>query len=94
MIKYLILALALSFTTITSANDLPGTPEGGEPDIRISYKDDSTYYEYRINGILKEIKVVPSAGKPYYLVPSENEGQMQRLDKSTLLIPKWVIFSW
>jgi len=94
MIKYLILALSLSVATITSANELPGAPEGGEPDIRITYKDENTYYEYRVNGILKEIKVVPSVGKPYYLVPAKQGGGMQRVDKSTLLIPKWVIFSW
>lgn len=53
------------------------------------------YYEYRINGAIKEIRVVPKIGKPYYLVPADSqEGQYIRMDGSQLLIPKWVLFRW
>ena len=53
------------------------------------------YYEYRVNGAIKEIRVVPKIGKPYYLVPSNSQdGQYIRMDGSQLLIPKWVLFRW
>ncbi len=53
------------------------------------------YYEYRVNGAIKEIRVVPKIGKPYYLVPADSrDGQYIRLDSSQLLIPKWVLFRW
>jgi hypothetical protein len=93
MIKTLMLLMALCVSSLTFANDLPGAPDNGEPDIRITYKDDSTYYEYRVNGQLKEIKVVPAVGKTYYLVP-QKDGSMKQLDTSSLVLPKWVIFRW
>ena len=52
-------------------------------------------YEYRINGQIKEIRVVPKIGKPYYLVPSDTQGGPYiRMDSSQLLIPSWVLFRW
>lgn len=52
-------------------------------------------YEYRINGQIKEIRVVPKIGKPYYLVPSDTRGGPYiRMDSSQLLIPSWVLFRW
>ena len=70
------------------------TETGSDPQITITHKEDATYYEYSINGELREIKVVPRIGKPYYLVPAQGSEQFIRADKSTLLIPKWVIFKW
>ncbi len=70
--------------------------EGGtlaDPQITIRHEDKKTYYEYRVNGILKEIKVVPSVGPEYYLVPDDGGGWI-REERSTLLVPKWVIFKW
>ena len=53
------------------------------------------YYEYRVNGQIKEIRVVPKIGKPYYLVPAEGgDGKYIRQDNSQLLIPSWVLFRW
>jgi len=92
--KQLLFTLGLLLSLSSWAAGLPGDPEEGEPDIRIHHQDDNTYYEYRINGVLQEIKVVPAVGKPYYLVPSEGRDSMTRVEESTLLIPKWVIFRW
>lgn len=50
------------------------------------------YYDYMVNGEVTEIKVVPSIGKPYYLVPKD--GSYIRMDHSQLLIPSWVLFRW
>jgi len=64
-----------------------------EPEINIRNDGEKTFYEYRVNGILKEIKVVPSVGPTYYLVPDDGGGWI-REDRSQVLIPKWVLFKW
>ena len=73
-----------------SAEDLA---TGEQPDIVIREEEDKTFYEYRVNGILKEIKVVPKVGPEYYLVPADGEGWI-REERSQMLVPKWVLFEW
>ena len=64
-----------------------------EPQITIRHDNDETFYEYRINGILKEIKVIPKIGPSYYLIPSDGS-KFIREDQSQLLVPSWVLFKW
>jgi hypothetical protein len=85
--RSLLLITAL-FSSISSFAQDPN-----EPSIVISYAEDKTFYEYTINGQLVEIKVVPKVGPTYYLVPSDSD-DMTRKAKSSLTVPKWVIFSW
>lgn len=63
------------------------------PEIVIRPGEDAVFYEYRVNGQLREIKVVPTRGREYYLVPAEGGGWI-REDETTLLVPSWVIFRW
>lgn len=61
------------------------------PDVVLRETEERTIYEYRQLGRLTMIKVVPKAGKPYYLVPvdrSEHHGDLERSDR---LIAQWVI---
>jgi len=67
-------------------------PEGG-PEIVIRPGENEVFYEYRVNGQLMEIKVVPEIGPEYYLVPADGGGWVQDTD-SDLLVPSWVIFRW
>jgi hypothetical protein len=64
----------------------------GEPQIVISADEEATIYEYRVNGEIREIKVVPRNGPTYYLVPS-GEGWRQQ-SESRIRVPSWVIFRW
>lgn len=66
--------------------------DANEPQVVITADEDATFYEYRVNGELREIKVVPKVGPPYYLVPAPDGWVRQ--DQSQLRIPSWVIFSW
>lgn len=79
------------FATFVAAEEIVVDPN--EPQITIRQGDDKTFYEYRVNGILKEIKVVPKIGPEYYLVPDDGDGWI-REDRSQLLVPSWVIFRW
>ncbi len=63
--------------------------------VTIRNDGDNTYYEFRINGEISEIKVVPKVGPAYYLIPSEQEtNEFVRKDNPQMRVPKWVIFRW
>tara|TARA_R110001592_G_scaffold237577_1_gene496805 strand:+ start:4305 stop:4589 length:285 start_codon:yes stop_codon:yes gene_type:complete len=64
-----------------------------EPGITIKQKAGETFYEHRVNGVLKEIKVVPDVGPTYYLVPADGNAWI-REDRSQVLVPSWVLFKW
>ncbi|WP_027830800.1 DUF2782 domain-containing protein [Marinobacter sp. HL-58] len=68
-------------------------PSSDGPQIVIRPGDDEVFYEYRVNGQLMEIKVVPEVGPEYYLVPADGGGWI-REDETDMLVPSWVIFRW
>ena len=67
-----------------------------EPEVKIIKREDSTIYEYRINGQLYMVKVQPQVGPPYYLLDTTGDGQLDvRQDRVwNNAIPQWVLFSW
>ncbi|SFM02196.1 DUF2782 domain-containing protein [Marinobacter zhejiangensis] len=68
-------------------------PDLTEPQVIIRGDEDEVIYEYRVNGEIVEIKVVPSVGPAYYLVPADSGG-WERTRESRTRIPSWVIFRW
>jgi hypothetical protein len=67
-----------------------------EPQVTIIRRESETVEEVRIGGELKFVKVTPTTGRPYYLVPNRGgTGFLRRnsLDIS-LSVPLWVLFSW
>ena len=63
--------------------------------VTIRQEGDKTIQEYRVNGFLYAIKVVPQHGKPYFLVRADgSDGNFIRSDQPDKLIPQWEIFSW
>ena len=65
--------------------------EREEEDIQIVEGENRTIYEYRQNGILTMIKVVPERGRPYYMVPADGAPHYESLDHKRQLYPQWVI---
>jgi hypothetical protein len=68
-----------------------------EPDITIIRKGDKMIHEYRHNGSLYMIKIIPDKGPPYYLIDSDGDGNLdvRRSDVDTgIRINQWKIFSW
>ena len=61
------------------------------PDVTIIAGEDRVIYEFRQNGILRMVRVVPSWGKPYYLVPRDNTQGFQSIDEADMLLPQWII---
>lgn len=67
----------------------------GEPEVTITQQGDKTIEEYRINGFLYAVKVIPKKGKPYFLVRSDGQdGNFIHSGKPELRIPSWEIYSW
>lgn len=64
------------------------------PDVVVIAEEDRMIYEFRQNGQLRMIRVVPSFGKPYYLVPKDptQAGGDLRLVES--LVPSWVLWEF
>lgn len=80
-------------TTFLSAPAMAEDPAGETVTIRNDGAN--TYYEFRVNGEVVEIKVQPDKGPAYYLVPaSDNPDEFQRKDVPDMRVPKWVIFRW
>ena len=83
--------MAISFTA-TSASVPPD--QYVEDQIEIIEGEDRTIYEYRQNGVLTMIKIVPNKGRPYYMVPADGSPHYEGLDHKRRLYPQWVIVEW
>jgi hypothetical protein len=71
--------------------------ENLEPDITIVRKGKNTVKEYRRNGQLFMVKVVPDIGPAYYLHDTNGDGKMDvrsnQLDQGAD-VNMWSIFEW
>lgn len=71
--------------------------ENLEPDITIVRKGKNTVQEYRHNGQLFMVKVIPDVGPPYYLRDTNGDGKMDvrsnQLDQGAE-VNMWRIFEW
>ncbi|MGC1954944.1 MAG: DUF2782 domain-containing protein [Gammaproteobacteria bacterium] len=76
-----------------------GSDEELEPTVTIKEQGEVTVYEYRLNGLLYGVKVVPRNAPAYYLVDTDGDGFMdwRRNDLTSPeinRIPAWVLFRW
>jgi hypothetical protein len=80
--------------------ELPMPVQSGdpiEPDITIIRKGKKTIQEFRKNGELYMVKIIPVIGPAYYLIDTNGDGNMDvrgsDLDKGTN-INQWKLFEW
>ena len=94
---FILFVVTLSLGSVSaSAEEIflsPETRDAG-PDIEIVIGEEKTIYEYRANGVLIAIKVVPKTGRPYYMVPADGSPHFESLDHAKALYPQWVLFEW
>lgn len=64
------------------------------PDITIIAQEDRVIYEFRQGSELRMIRVVPSIGRPYYLVPRDSTQGFGDLDRADMLVPSWTILEF
>lgn len=68
-----------------------------EPEVTIRDREDGGQaVEYRHNGRLYMVKIVPKVGKPYYLIDNRGDGVFTRYDDmdSRLKVPQWIVHEW
>jgi len=76
--------------------ELPPGAEPLEPEVTIIRREAATIQEYRINGQLYLVKVIPDRGPPYYLADSDGDGTLD-VRGDGLEPPgvfQWLLFSW
>lgn len=84
-----ILAASTFVGSAVAAEDTRVSPRGR--DVTIIEGEERTVYEYRQNGELRMIRIVPSTGRPYYLVPTDSTSGYGNLEKADTLIPQWIL---
>lgn len=96
MIRILGRALAVTGLVLTIGSAaLAQEALTGEPEVVIRQEGNRTVEEYRVNGFLYAIKVIPNSGPPYFLVAVDDEGNFMRSDQPEgMRIPSWKIFEW
>ena len=72
----------------------PSLEEARGPDVTLIAGEERTVYEYRQNGKLRMIKVVPRVGKPYYLAPRDPTTGFGDLEQAETLVPRWVLIEF
>jgi hypothetical protein len=67
-----------------------------EPEVTIVERDDGVVVEYRVEGQLYMVKVVPVSGPSYYLLDLDGDGVLDVQENATpdLRTPQWLLFSW
>lgn len=72
-----------------SLHEVPAQNRG--PDVTLIAGEERTVYEYRQNGRLRMIKVVPKFGPAYYLTPRDPTRGFGDLEQADSLIAEWVL---
>lgn len=68
--------------------------EARGPDVTLIAGENRNVYEYRQNGKLRLIKVVPENGKPYFLAPRDPTQGFGDLEQADMLVPEWVLIEF
>lgn len=101
--SFLLLALLLAGAAVAATPsdrppDLKPVPDGAPgpndvPAVTIKPSPQGRVVEYRANGRLYMLKVIPRVGKPYYLIDQKGDGQFARQDSldSGMRPPMWVV---
>lgn len=87
IIAFIVVALC---ATLGNAAD-ERTREHRGPDVTMIETEERVVYEYRQNGYLRMIKIVPRRGKPYYLVPRDPSKGLGTIEEADVLLPQWEI---
>jgi len=103
----LILITATAVSSAWAAEPLPlPTPEPPqqlqsgealEPEVTIRKKSQETIYEYRVNGHLYMVRVVPSVGPPYYFLDTDGDGNLDARGVEPGFanhVNQWELFRW
>lgn len=67
----------------------------GEPEVTIRKKEKETVHEYRLNGELYMMKIIPDHGVAYYLYKEDQHSDWVNVGPNPpLAVPKWTLFTF
>ncbi len=92
MKRILLAVLVAAWSVCVQAED-----DGLDSKVVITPSKDKRIKEYRVNGQLYMIEIVPKKGPSYYLVDTDGDGLMEsRYNRveTDVVIPRWTLFSW
>ncbi len=101
--KYIHILAALMLLSATAVAAEPAASGGAsldqamEPEVVITPRDQGRVREYRNNGQLYMIEVIPTKGAPYYLIDSDGDGQLESRQNQLgpdFVIPSWSVLRW
>ncbi|MCY4657499.1 MAG: DUF2782 domain-containing protein [Gammaproteobacteria bacterium] len=64
------------------------------PTVVLRTSERRTVYEFRVNGRLTRIKVVPKNGRPYYLIPVDRTETMGEFRQNSRLQMVWEVITF
>ena len=70
------------------------SPQLRGQDITVVQGTDRTVYEFRQNGELRAIRVVPKVGKAYTLVPADPTKGYGNLERADRWLPQWILLEF
>ncbi len=85
--------------TLALADDLAPVPASAAQaissadEVVITEEGEQTTYEYRLNGELRLIRIVPAVGREYYLYP-EDQTLEAGIDQSDALLVRWKLLEF
>ena len=88
--QHRLLRVSILFLALLSSQ-ASADPANAGPDVTIIAGKDEVVYEFRQNGVLRMIRVVPNWGKPYYLVPQDPTRGNGDLEQAGALVPSWTL---
>ncbi len=89
--------MVLAILALTLAYGVHAGEQSVEPEVVISPSENKRVKEYRVNGQLYMIEVLPQKGPSYFLVDTDGDGLMETRHNHTgkdVLIPRWILRSW
>ena len=101
--KYIHILAALMLLPATAVVAEPEVGGGAsldqamEPEVVITPRDQGRVREYRSNGQLYMIEVIPTKGVPYYLIDNDGDGLLESRQNhlgSNFMIPRWPVLKW
>jgi hypothetical protein len=96
MIRPLLLLLSLTLVAPINATANEIDLDNFEADITIIQRDRQRIEEYRVGGRVVMLRIVPTKGRPYYLIDSDGDGNFdtRRNDLDPPALVRWEILRW
>lgn len=100
LFSYFISSAALAQDMLLPPPPLPEEPQKStdipEPEVNIIHREDRTIEEYRVNGALRYIKIIPSHGPAYYMIDTDGDGTLDQRynDLENPPFNQWILMEW